>query len=262
MRKNHFHHNSLAYTLSLCAVFLCVTNTAAAQPSSCSSDGQKPPVALLERFINADCDTCWANNTLPVAKQRELVLDWIVPSAKEDEAPLSNAAVRDASRRLQEFKAVEQTFKSNQQAHVRQTNTTSDSLSLRVALGQVVSGYVGASLELRGINAANLAKMEAFLGQEPRLFLALIETLPAGTEGSDAARNLVRNVLEPRWNLRYEFSKTKPSVRRSDPMVGKAFLEFRPMQVPQGARNERLRVVGWLENARGQIVTIAESVCK
>jgi hypothetical protein len=262
MRKTRLHQNRFTSTLMLSAASLCIASTAFAQPSSCSSDGQKPPTALLERFISADCDTCWTANTLPVATQRELVLDWIVPSAKGDEAPLSSAAVQDASHRLQALKAAEEALKSNQQASVRHTRVPSSSLSLRVALGQVVSGYVGASLELRGINTANLARMEAVLGQEPRLFLALIETLPAGTEGSKVPRNLVRNVLEPRWNIAHELSKTKQANQRANPMMGKAFVEFRPMQVPQGALNERLRVVGWLENARGQVVTIAQAVCK
>ena len=35
---------------------------AAHAQSSCASDGQPRPVALLERFINADCAACWAGS--------------------------------------------------------------------------------------------------------------------------------------------------------------------------------------------------------
>ncbi|HEY8907459.1 MAG TPA: hypothetical protein VIM63_15640, partial [Rhodoferax sp.] len=59
---------------------LLATTLAHAQ-SSCNSDGQPTPNALFERFINADCATCWADTVTPVGPPGTLVLDWIVPGS-------------------------------------------------------------------------------------------------------------------------------------------------------------------------------------
>ena len=67
----------------------------------CSSDNQVAPAALAERFISADCAFCW-RQPVPVPKSASgLTLDWIVPGALGDEAPLSTAANRDALVRLE-----------------------------------------------------------------------------------------------------------------------------------------------------------------
>ncbi|MGZ5787668.1 MAG: hypothetical protein ACXWJM_17280, partial [Ramlibacter sp.] len=75
---------------------LCAFASAAAAQSLCSSDGQPQPVALLERFINADCEACWSDPATPKAGPHELALDWVLPGAKGDDAPLSPVARRDA----------------------------------------------------------------------------------------------------------------------------------------------------------------------
>ena len=68
--------------------------------SSCSSDGQRPPEAILERFINADCADCWRAPGTRKPKKGELAVDWIVPGNQGDEAPLGAVATRDALQRL------------------------------------------------------------------------------------------------------------------------------------------------------------------
>ena len=69
------------------AVALQMPISEAWSQSSCSSDGQRAPTSLIERFISADCDTCWTSPAVVKTKPHELALDWIVPSAKGDEAP-------------------------------------------------------------------------------------------------------------------------------------------------------------------------------
>lgn len=196
--------------------------------SSCSSDGVPAPAALLERFVDAGCEACWRDAATPAARPGDLPLDWIVPSALGDAAPLAAAARRDALARLE--------------ALGRPRPPTSDSIrsrkqvvrgKLRVAQGLAIGGYVGASIEWTG------APPSAWTG-----WLALVETLPAGTEGSPVARYLVRNVLQVTW------PPGSPRQRES-----------RPMNVPEGARPERLRVVGWVEDARGRVRAIAASAC-
>ena len=80
---------------ALAALLLAAALPAFAQ-SACSSDRQAQPQAVLERFINADCETCWRDAATPVTVRGEIALDWIVPGAKGEDAPLSMAASRDA----------------------------------------------------------------------------------------------------------------------------------------------------------------------
>ena len=206
--------------------------------SFCSSDGQRTPVALLERFINADCEACWASAGTPVPRPGAVALDWIVPGSRGEDAPLSAAATRDALDRLQALR---------QAAPERTSATTHDSKStgaqrLRVANGLPLGGYMGASIELKPVPKAP--------GQVTA-WLALVEAVPAGTDGTPVARNLVRNLLKSTWN--------KDSLLSNDKQI--RWLESRPMSVPDGANPERIRVIGWVEDTKGRMTAIAQSRC-
>ncbi len=207
---------------------LLATATAAQAESSCSSDGRPQPVALLERFISADCDNCWQRAT-EQPKKGELAIDWIVPGARGDDAPLSAAATRDALERLHSLKR-----KPPSPVDTMRSARRDGAGTLRVAQGPAFNGYIGASIESpdagRGPSTA---------------WLALVEALPAGTEGSPVERNLVRNLLVVPW-----------------PAAPGARFEARPMAIPEGANPERLRVVGWLADSRGVIRAISESRCE
>ncbi|HSV46828.1 MAG TPA: hypothetical protein VLJ58_13660, partial [Ramlibacter sp.] len=103
---------------------------------------------------------------------------------------------------------------------------------LRAAHGLPFNGYVGTSIELKSA------------GPGPwTAWLLLVETLPAGTEGSPVERNLVRNALQLGW------------------AGGARKFESRPMSIPEGAQPQRLRVVGWVQDARGRIRAAAQSRC-
>jgi hypothetical protein len=212
---------------ALLALALAGACTAHAQ-SSCSSDRVPQPGALLERFINADCDSCWADPATPRARRGELALDWIAPGGKGEDAPLAVAASGDALARLQALGRA-RPLPTDLVRHARQGR----SAALRVAHGLPFNDYMGASIELK--DAA---------GGPWTAWLALVETLPAGTEGSPVERNLVRNLLQLSW-------PAGPGPR----------VERRPMRIPEGAHADRLRVVGWVEDARGVIRAISESVC-
>jgi hypothetical protein len=210
-------------------------SAAAYGQSLCSSDGQPQPVALLERFINADCEACWSDPATSKAGVRELALDWVLPGAKGDDAPLSTVARRDALLRLEALgrKAPEQ---SDAVRHAVRPGPQ----MLRVAHGPAVNDYVGTSIALRRPGAAQWSA-----------WLALVETVPAGVEGSPVERNLVRNTFQPAWNGGGHLSK--PDRQR--------LVESRPMQIPEGAKPSRLRLVGWLEDSHGHIRAIAQSRC-
>ena len=80
----------------------------------------------------------------------------------------------------------------------------------------------------------------------------MVETVPAGTEGSPVTRNLVRNVWQPLWDSTRPLSKGEHARLWAD----------RSMNIPEGANADRLHVVGWVENKRGRIVAAAESRCE
>lgn len=220
--------------LALCALLLGAL-PARAQQAFCSSDGQPRPLALVERFTNADCDACWSNPATEQAGPREVALDWILPGIKGDDAPMAGAAGRDGLARLQALRK-----ERPLQTETARNKLVAAARTVRVAHGLPLNGYVGASIEIKPA------------GRGPwTAWLALVETLPAGTEGSPVERNLVRNLLQPAWDGHEQLSKEEQ----------RRLFESRPMSIPEGAKAHRLRVVGWVEDARGRIRAIAQSRC-
>jgi hypothetical protein len=216
----------------ICLVALALGAFAAqAQPSSCSSDGVPQPTALLERFINADCETCWSDKLTPEPASGTLAIDWITPGSRGDDAPLSAVAKQDGADRLESLGRAAPAGSSSVF-----TRRQGEARRLRVAHGLPVADYIGASIELKPA------------GTGPwKAWLLLVETLPAGTEGSAVERNLVRNAFTIDW----------PAGKA--PVHGR--YELRPMQLAEGVKPSRLRVVGWVEDSRGRIRAIAQSRC-
>ena len=227
------------FTLLFAVGMLALQGSAHAQ-SFCASDGQPRPTQLLERFINADCDSCWKDPTTPKTGAGQLALDWVVPGSKGDDAPMSAIATRDALTRLESLKQQRPATSSAQVQSVRGVNGA----TLRVAHGLPLADYVGASIALKPVPAAAR-------GQNWTAWLALVETLPAGLEGSPVARNLVRNLFQAPWNVRKQLSKTEQS----------RLFDQRSMSIAPGVDASRLRVIGWVENQKGQIVAAAASQC-
>ena len=208
--------------------------------SFCASDGQPKPAQLLERFINADCDSCWKDPATPKATKDQLALDWVTPGSQGDDAPMSAIATRDALTRLESLKKQPPATSSAQTQTVRGVKGA----RLRVAHGLPLADYVGASIELKPVPGSAR-------GQKWTAWLALVETLPAGAEGSPVARNLVRNLFNAPWNLRKQLSKTEQD----------KFFDQRSMSIAPGVDASRLRVIGWVEDQNGQLVAAAASQC-
>ena len=218
--------------LALCAALAAPGAVAQIAPL-CHSDGLAAPHALLERFIDADCATCWTAAGSAAAAPRELALDWVLPGAQGDDAPLAAVARRDSLERQARLPAPPDARGALRSASLRQGR-------LRVAHGPALGGYVGASLAYQ----AGPAVRGPLTG-----WLALIERLPAGTEGSPVPRQLVRNLLsEP--------------IAPQPPAGPIAAQLWRPLNIPEGARAERLRVAGWVTGARGRVLAAAESHCQ
>jgi len=225
----------------LAALALLASAAAAQAQSFCASDGQPQPVQLMARFINADCGDCWSDPATPTPQAGQMALDWVIPGAQGDEAPLSAVASRDA---LAQLDAQGESIPERTLTQLRSVNAVRGA-TLRVAHGLPVADYLGASIELKPIPAA--ARRQPW-----RAWLALVETLPAGTEGSPVERNLVRNVLESNWDGRKQLSKTEQT----------RFFETRSMNIAPGASRERLRVMGWVEDEKGRVVAAAQSRCQ
>ena len=232
--------NAQHFGLLLAAVMLALAGSAHAQ-SFCASDGQPQPMQLLERFINADCENCWKDPATPKIGAGQLALDWVTPGSKGDDAPMSAIATRDALTRLESLKK-QLPASSNAQA---QPVRSMKGATLRVAHGLPLADYVGASIELKPVPAAAR-------GQNWTAWLALVETLPAGTEGSPVARNLVKNLLQAPWNGRKQLLETEQN----------RFFDQRSMSIASGVDASRLRVIGWVEDQQGQIVAAAASQCQ
>ena len=224
---------------ALAAAALLIGSPGAQAQSFCASDGQPQPVQLMERFINADCDACWSDPATPKPGRQAVALDWIIPGSRGDEAPLSAVATRDALARLEALKA---SVPANTLT-VQQPVKGIKGAGLRVAHGLPVSDYLGASIELKPVSPA--------ARQSLTVWLALVETLPAGTEGSSAQRNLVRNVFSRSWDGRKQLSKGEQ----------KSLFESRSMNIATAANPERLRVIGWVEDEKGGILAAAQSRC-
>lgn len=215
----------------------CLAPLAHAQ-SSCSSDGQARPVGLVERFINADCRACWSDAATARTRRGEVALDWVLPGGQGDDAPLSAAASRDGLKRLQVLGLAPPSGSSSR------TTAVAAQGRLRVAHGLPVSGYIGASVELQRLPpAGSSAPWTAWL--------ALVETIPAGTEGSPVPRNLVRNLLQPLWDGGKQLLKNERP----------RWLESRAMDIPAGTDPARLSVVGWVQDADGRVFAAAQSRC-
>ena len=204
--------------------------------SVCSSDGQRPAAGLRERFINADCAGCWTAGDTPAARPGELSLDWVLPGDQGDDALLSAVARRDGLERLQALHQPLPAGQSQRGARV----TGPPNWRLRLAHGIAFNGYIGVSIEFKHSSAAPPAKDLPLTG-----WLALVETLPAGTEGSPLERQLVRGLFKSDWDRR------QPGAVLS-----------RSMAVSEGVNPERLSLVGWLENARGELLTATRSRCQ
>lgn len=250
---------------SLMALMLGPAPQALAQ-ASCSSDGTPQPVAIFERFISADCQACWADAATrgPSAGSGTVVLDWIVPTASGDEAPLSAAATNDALARLQALgRKVPLTTDVYVTPVLAPTPTPPAATApqqrgrLRVAHGLPFNDYIGTAIAwaparngpMHGIlNTTTSTARDAL-----RYHLLLVESVPAGTEGTTVPRQIVRNLLEGEWSAADARPQGKNPYR---------WMETRPMRTPEGAQAERLHMVGWVDDAHGQVVAAAQSACR
>ena len=222
---------TLVRRLAACAALLPALSAWAQESALCTSDGRPAPRALHERFINADCAPCWREAT-PTPPPGTGVLDWVIPGHLGDDAPLSAVARREALQRLAALH-----LPVPERRAERSSTVQGGPHHVRVSRGPVFDGYVGASLTFD----SRAPVRQPLIG-----WLALIELLPAGTEGSPVPRVLMRNLL----------SDTIPA--HNTEAMGQL---WRTMNVPAGAEPGRLQLLGWVSDAQGRVLAAAESSC-
>lgn len=232
-----------ALVAALAASTVCTV--AQAQWSACTSDQAPLPLAVMERFMSADCEACWGEPATPSPHAPALVLDWIVPTASGDEAPLSAAATRDALARLQAVGRPVPESTDVFTAPVLPGQAAVARPALRLALGPAINDYVAASVRVR----APL--------QPATFWLALVEAIPQGSEGTMVSRFVVRNTFSRLLDQRKQLSKWK-----QDPPHNAWWQQIIPMRIPEGSRPERLRLMGWIETAPGEVLAGAQTVCR
>ena len=226
------------------------------------------PSGILERFINADCDTCWRDPATPTARPGDIAVDWVLPGRQGDDAPLSAVALREGLQRLEVLKQADPvsawthqriavaSSKRRPKSQTGDTGTTGNAatMPLRVARGIALNGYIGASIELRlPVTATGSV---ARLRYPLTAWLLLTETIPAGSEGSPVTRALVRNSLVSTWNAPRQISKPASNDK------AQRHFESRPMSLPPDSNPDRINVVGWVEDAQGRLLASAVSVCQ
>ena len=153
---------------------------------------------------------------------------------------MSTAALQEASYRLSSLQVNSPaTFREHRKSVIARP------YPLRVAQGMAFGAYIGASIEL--------PVSEVRLPPGPlNVWLALVEHIPAGTEGTPIPRNLVRSTFARTWT-----AQDIDTFGRAEGMLR----ETRSMGLGATANPQRLRVVGWVEDARGHVLAAAQSHC-
>lgn len=211
-------------------------------------------MTVLERFVNADCEACWSDVATPAPSARSgtVVLDWIVPAASGDQAPMSAAATNDAIVRLE---AIGRKVPPTSDVHVISVERTASAAGkLRVAHGMPFNDYIGTAISWAPAGHAKAQTPFHAADQNQWTYhLLLVESVPAGTNGTAVPRQIVRNLLEGSWTSGDLRTATKKRPH---------WMETRSMRIPEGAQAERLSMVGWVSDARGRTIAATQSVCR
>ena len=213
-------------------VALALASTTMSAHSECAA-----PRELLERFIPAECESCW--RAIPPAPQPSqpgaaFVLDWIVPAAGGAQTQLSHAAIAEAASRV--------TRAGNLRGDEVLTQSTPlnvrSALRLKVEDGPAYNGYVALKIEASYDSPRPLPQGLA-------AYLALVERIRAGDDGSPVARQLVRTVVGP-----FSLEGLAP---------GRKIDHLRATRLPANIKAENLATVGWLETPAGRVLAVAAS---
>ncbi len=211
------------------------TNAAAAPANNtCPA----PQAALHEHFIAADCTTCWGEALPQMRALPGWRFDWIVPV--DASAAMAVAALPEATERAQRvLGASGRPGPSAQTSHDRPALARRLPAGLSVVSGPAWQGYIGVEMRLKPATRQRLPPGSS-------AWLALVERVEAGSEGTPVARDLVRTVAGP-----LPLGGTK----------GQDTQHLRALRWPATALPERLQTRAWIEGPDGQVLAVAADRC-
>lgn len=207
---------------------------AGAAPAMPAADCAPIHAAVVERFISADCAACWASPPATATPPGQWLLDWIVPSARGDDAPLASAAPSEAGERAR--RATGTPLADGASVQHATAKRASSGVRLSVVSGPAWNGYFGVQLDAQGT-----------LPSGSMAWIALVESVGAGTDGTPVPRQVVRTVSGP---------LELPELRGGHPAR-----ILQAMRWPETAKPERLRARAWIERPDGRIVVMAGERC-
>ena len=185
------------------------------------------PARLLERFVPADCERCWQGDATTPDAKAALVIDWITPASND--APLASAALSEALARAGKTPSGATFVKASA---LRRKGAP----QLRIVDGPAWNGYIGLRLQVT---------RRAAVPPGAVAYVALVEQVPAGSEGSAIERHLVRAVAGP---MGLAELATEPKIEH-----------LRAVRVPPSSRADRLASVAWVETRRGEVIAAVAS---
>ena len=160
-----------------------------------------------------------------------------------DEAPLAAAATNDALLRLQ---ALGRAAPGTTDVAVLAVEGT-PAHRVRVAHGLPLNDYLGTGIAFKPHRASPADTWQYHL-------LLVDRCLQDGRHPGGA--EFGRNMLQGTWEKRHQLSKAEQTRTRF------AWMENRPMRIPEGPRQNSLHMVGWVQNAQGEVVAAARSACR
>jgi len=204
---------------------------AAAAPPRCPAAGAE----LVERFTSADCPDCWAARPPgPRDDAPRWLFDWIVPTPAGEDAALSSAAIVEGQDRTERTGASAPV--GSQVLVQRSPLPRATGLRLSVQSGPAWNGYFGLQFTLTGRAPPGATG-----------WLALVELLPAGSEGSTVERQLLRAVAGP-----------LPLGTAPRQAVQQ---HLRALRWPATADPTRLEARAWIEAPEGRLLAVADARC-
>lgn len=222
--------------VALAAVVLAAVALAAAGAAHAACPPAQPQV-VLERFVPADCPGCWeVAPPNPAPDRRPFAIDWVVPAPPGRDAPLGAAALMEAAPRA----AREGRIDANEALTRSHPLPAQSALKIEVEDGPAWNGYIGLAMTVRYASQRPLPKN--LTG-----WLALIERIDAGSDGSPVDRQLVRVLVGPLG---------------LDKLRTEAVEHLRAVRTPETGKAERLSSVGWVETGNGRIIAIGRSATR
>ena len=237
----------------LAALPVTAVAVAATPPKTVASACPAPQAAVQEFFLPADCVGCWAEPA--AAATSAWRFDWITPTS--DSAPLAAGALPEAverALRLGQGQDVTSTS-GGQQVRRQAAHAPLAGLQIRVESGPAWQGYFATQLALRKPGRADAAATATAthsnaLPPGSSAWLALVELVSAGSDGTPVARALVRSVAGP---LPLDaLAMLKP---------GQAMTHLRALRWPASAEPLHLQARAWIEGPDGRLLAVVADRC-